>query len=67
MKGPVSKVCGCCKETFVCGQYGCWCAQVRVSDQLMAWIEQSFKDCLCPTCLHHVVDGTLGPESIVKS
>jgi Cysteine-rich CWC len=63
MRGPVSKVCECCKQGFTCGQYGCWCAQVEVSERQMAWIEKSFHDCLCPLCLRRVVDGEWGPAS----
>ena len=66
MRGPVSKVCEGCKEVFTCGQYGCWCAQSGISDQQMAWIEQSFSDCLCPRCLQKVVGGEMGPVSIAK-
>ncbi len=66
MRGPVSKVCECCKERFVCGQYGCWCANIGVTEQQMTWIEQSFHDCLCPRCLQQVVDGERGPSSIGK-
>jgi Cysteine-rich CWC len=64
MRGPVSKVCEGCQAAFTCGQYGCWCAQVVMTEQQMAWIEQSFHDCLCQLCLQKVVDGTLGPASI---
>jgi hypothetical protein len=39
---------------------------VKVSDGQMAWIEQSFHDCLCPLCLQKVVSGELGPASIAK-
>lgn len=64
MRGPISKVCECCKQGFICGQYGCWCAKVDVSEQQMAWIEKSFHDCLCPSCLQRIVDGELGPASV---
>jgi len=66
MRGPVCKVCECCNETFVCGQYGCWCAAIGVSAQQMTWIEQAFQDCLCPRCLQQVVDGARGPSSDAK-
>jgi hypothetical protein len=66
MRGPVSKVCECCKQGFTCGQYGCWCAQVEVSDPQMVWIEKSFHDCLCPLCLQRVVDGEVGPASVTE-
>jgi hypothetical protein len=66
MRGPVSKLCECCKQGFTCGQYGCWCAQVEVSDPQMVWIEKSFHDCLCPLCLQRVVDGEVGPASVTE-
>ncbi len=66
MRGPVAKVCACCKQGFTCGQYGCWCAHVEVSEGQMAWIEQSFHDCLCPLCLQRVVEGELGPASFAQ-
>jgi hypothetical protein len=30
----------------------------------MVWIEKSFADCLCPTCLQQVIDGDLGTGSL---
>ena len=67
MKGPVNKVCQACNQLFVCGQYGCWCAQTGVTEKQMDWIEKSFKDCLCRLCLEKVVNGELGPAPIVGS
>jgi hypothetical protein len=64
MKGPVSKVCESCNQPFICGQYGCWCAHVGVTEQQMDWIEGSFHDCLCLLCLQKIVNGELGPASI---
>ena len=64
MRGPISKVCECCKQGFTCGQYGCWCSVVSVSERQMTWIEKSFQDCLCPLCLQRIVDGELGPASV---
>jgi cysteine-rich CWC protein len=64
MRGPISKVCECCKQGFTCGQYGCWCSEVSVSERQMTWIEKSFHDCLCPLCLQRIVDGELGPAFV---
>ncbi|HTL60437.1 MAG TPA: cysteine-rich CWC family protein [Nitrospira sp.] len=65
MKGPVTKVCDACHQAFECGQYGCWCTQISITEQQMIWIEQSFHDCLCPRCLQQVAEGKLGPSSSV--
>ena len=66
MRGPVTKVCEACHQAFECGQYGCWCTKLNITEQQMTWIEQSFQDCLCPRCLQKVVDGRLGPSSVAK-
>ena len=60
MRGPVTKTCGQCKQTFECGQYGCWCGQMGVTERQLDWISARFEDCLCPTCLKQVVSGELG-------
>ena len=66
MRGPLSKMCESCQEVFTCGQYGCWCAQAGITEEQMAWIEQSFHDCLCSRCLQKVVDGEMGPASLMN-
>jgi hypothetical protein len=67
MRGPISKVCECCRQVFTCGQYGCWCAEIWVTEQQMDWIEKSFHDCLCPTCLQKISHGEMEPRAIQKS
>jgi hypothetical protein len=62
----VTKTCENCGQPFECGGYQCWCGQLKITDQQMAWIEKSFHDCLCPMCLQRVVEGTLGPASLAK-
>jgi pantothenate kinase type III len=59
MRGPVTKTCEQCKQTFECGQYGCWCGQVGITEQQMDWIAARFQDCLCPACLKMVSTGAL--------
>jgi hypothetical protein len=66
MKGPVTKVCEACSQAFECGQYGCWCTHIKITEPQMTWIEQSFHDCLCPNCLQQVVRGERGPSSAEK-
>ena len=61
MRGPISKVCQRCHQTFECGQYGCWCGKVGVMEWQMDWISARFEDCLCPACLAKVCLSKLGP------
>jgi cysteine-rich CWC protein len=66
MRGPVSKVCESCTQVFTCGQYGCWCAQVGITERHMTWIEHTFQDCLCPSCLQKIINDELGPASVER-
>ena len=54
MRGPVNKTCEACGRGFECGQYGCWCGKIGVTEQQMDWIAARFEDCLCPACLEKV-------------
>lgn len=63
MRGPVQKTCEACGERFECGQYGCWCCTVPVTEQQMDWIAIRFRDCLCRVCLGKISAGELGPPS----
>ncbi|MBI3810226.1 MAG: cysteine-rich CWC family protein [Nitrospirae bacterium] len=59
--GGVEKSCGRCGHAFVCGQYGCWCTRIGVTDWQYDWITDHFPDCLCPGCLEKVSTGQIGP------
>lgn len=59
MRGPVQKTCEACGGIFECGQYGCWCCSIHVTEQQMDWIAARFGDCLCPACLNKVTIGAL--------
>lgn len=59
MRGPVQKTCAACGGQFECGQYGCWCGKIGITEEHMDWIAARYKDCLCPACLENVRHGTL--------
>jgi hypothetical protein len=60
VKGPVRKICERCLQAFECGQYGCWCGTIGITEQQMDWISARFGDCLCPDCLGQVLRGETG-------
>lgn len=62
MRGPVTKTCGHCGQAFECGQYGCWCGGLGITERQMDWIAVRFEDCLCQACLQQVSLGKLGPS-----
>jgi hypothetical protein len=45
--------CEACGNDFVCGVSlkGCWCADVKVSDETRTAMRAQFKECLCKDCL----------------
>ncbi|TAJ07831.1 MAG: hypothetical protein EPO61_11935 [Nitrospirae bacterium] len=56
----MQKQCGACRQTFTCQQAGgCWCGTIKLDAAQLAWIKQTFANCLCPTCLAAVAAGTL--------
>ena len=60
MRGPVTKPCENCRQTFECVGYQCWCGKVGISESQMDWIASRFQDCLCPACLKKVGAGDVG-------
>ncbi|MER3425167.1 MAG: hypothetical protein C4293_20020 [Nitrospiraceae bacterium] len=56
----MEKACEHCGRSFFCEQAaGCWCWAVKLDQAQLAWLEQNFNNCLCPTCLAAVGTGTL--------
>jgi hypothetical protein len=43
---------GCGKE-FNCGASlsGCWCGEIKLSDESRAELREKYRDCLCRECL----------------
>ncbi len=46
-------VCEACGEKFVCGATlaGCWCSEVKLSEEARAELKERYKGCLCRNCL----------------
>lgn len=46
-------VCESCGAQFGCGAKlaGCWCSEVKLSDETLAELRARFGGCLCPACL----------------
>ncbi|HVG33863.1 MAG TPA: cysteine-rich CWC family protein [Pyrinomonadaceae bacterium] len=45
--------CEACGNPFDCGATlaGCWCTQVKLSEQLLTALRARYKACLCRSCL----------------
>jgi hypothetical protein len=50
---PEAKVCAACGGQFSCAARaaGCWCEEVKLTNQALNELRGRFADCLCPRCL----------------
>jgi len=50
---PKQKTCEACGAQFPCFSNGggCWCEELKVSQQTLADLRARHTDCLCPACL----------------
>lgn len=46
-------VCESCRDEFICGATvtGCWCMNMKITDDARAEMKEMFQKCLCPKCL----------------
>ena len=49
--GAEQKSCPRCGAGFECRSGGCWCDNVPLSPETLARLDQTYVDCLCPSCL----------------
>ncbi|MCU1265265.1 MAG: hypothetical protein JWM21_1583 [Acidobacteria bacterium] len=56
--GP--RTCEACGKDFTCGASlaGCWCTELKLSDEARADLRSRYQNCLCRECLEK-----LGPDS----
>jgi hypothetical protein len=52
-------MCEACGESFVCGATlsGCWCQEIKLSDEVRAELRTRYERCLCRTCLEGLAEG----------
>ncbi|HST51241.1 MAG TPA: cysteine-rich CWC family protein [Pyrinomonadaceae bacterium] len=51
--GREASACESCGGEFTCGATlaGCWCSEIKLSDETRAVLRERFKSCLCRECL----------------
>lgn len=51
-------VCEACGGPFTCGAKlsGCWCSEIKLSDETRAELKSRYKSCLCRECLEKVAE-----------
>lgn len=52
--------CEACGAEFTCGATltGCWCSDVKLSDEQRAKLTTLYRNCLCRKCLRHIASGS---------
>jgi len=52
-------VCEACGDPFTCGASlsGCWCSEIKLSDETRAELRTRYRNCLCRACLERLSDG----------
>jgi cysteine-rich CWC protein len=52
-------VCESCGAEFACGATlaGCWCNEIKLSDETRAELRTRFSSCLCRACLERLAEG----------
>lgn len=46
-----SKSCARCGRGLCCQPANCWCEAVTLSPATLKWLQRTYSDCLCPSCL----------------
>ena len=51
-----STVCEACGDLFTCGAKlsGCWCSEIRLTDETRAELKARYRGCLCKECLEKI-------------
>ena len=51
-------VCEACGAPFTCGAKlrGCWCSEIKLSDETRAELKSRYSGCLCRQCLEKVAE-----------
>jgi hypothetical protein len=54
--GGRERVCEACGSEFICGVSlkGCWCSEIKLSDETRSKLRSQYSDCLCRQCLESV-------------
>jgi hypothetical protein len=61
LKLPVlrkAQACEACGETFACEislGTGCWCGEIKLSDEIRQELSTKYRNCLCRACLEKTV------------
>lgn len=50
------ETCEACGERFECGATlaGCWCSEVKLSEEMRAELRKRYQRCLCRNCLERI-------------
>jgi hypothetical protein len=60
--------CEACGGDFTCGATltGCWCSEIKLSDETRAKLKSRFRGCLCRKCLEGFATGEMAVSLVDK-
>jgi Cysteine-rich CWC len=63
--GCAPSACESCGAEFACGATlaGCWCSEIKLSDETRAELRSRFSGCLCRACLERFAAGEAREQS----
>jgi len=66
VSGQRQTKCEACGDDFSCGASlkGCWCSEVKLTEEARAELRTTYSDCLCPNCLAKAADAPLADKQI---
>lgn len=64
-----SSVCESCGNSFTCGATlaGCWCSEIKLTDEIRADLREKYERCLCRDCLEKLSIETSDEQQEVLS
>jgi hypothetical protein len=67
-EGRGQSTCEACGAAFTCGATlaGCWCTEVKLSDETRAGLRTKYERCLCRECLEKCAAAELGADTRTK-
>ena len=55
------ETCRSCQQPFICGASitGCWCTQLKLTDETRASLRAKYTGCLCRSCLEKAASANI--------
>ena len=67
--GRAVATCEACGKPFTCGATltGCWCSEIKLSDETRTDLQASYRNCLCRECLEKLEQDSGDTQDVSRS